>query len=127
MQCVLGLCDAQSFTGIGLLVSGYIILDSGISAYHWQIIVYLAWLANLTHMSGLTLLRKHLRAHPRQRNWRLLCMATLLALLLVAEIPTAFFNLGSARRIWIDGEFGCECDLACALLFQHANRKQEIS
>lgn len=97
LWCVLGLCDAQSVTGIGILLSGYIVLDSGISAYHWQIMVYLAWLANLTHMSGLTLLRKYLRAHPNERNWRLLCMTILLALLLAAEIPTAFFN-------WISSE-----------------------
>lgn len=60
--------------------------------------VYLAWLANLTHMSGLTLLRKYLRSHPKERNWRLLCMTILLVLLLVAEIPTAFFNWDSSNN-----------------------------
>lgn len=96
MQCVLGLCDAQSFTGIGLLISGYSVLNSGISAYHWQIMVYLAWLANLTHMSGLTLLRTYFKSHRKERNWRLIFMAILFLLLLVAEIPTAFFNWASS-------------------------------
>lgn len=115
MQCVLGLCDAQSFTGIGVLISGYLVLDAGISAYHWQIMVYLAWLANLTHMSGLTLLRSYLRSRTSsrigsrtrsrtklrtmlrtmKRKWRLLFMTILFVLLLVAEIPTAFFNWDS--------------------------------
>ncbi|CRK24137.1 hypothetical protein BN1723_013171, partial [Verticillium longisporum] len=65
---------------------------SGISAYHWQIAVLLAWLANITHLVGLTFLRDYLRERPLHRNVRLVPTTILLVLLLVALFPTGWFN-----------------------------------
>lgn len=58
--------------------------------------VYLAWFANLTHLSGLTFLRTYLYTHPRERYLRVTFMAVLFVMLVVSEIPTAFFNWPNA-------------------------------
>lgn len=81
-------------TGIGILVSAYGALpgEHGISSYHWRIAVYLAWFANLTHLSTLAFLRGHLHRNPTERNWRVASMFVMFLLLLVAQFPTAFFN-----------------------------------
>ncbi|RMY35816.1 hypothetical protein D0865_13805 [Hortaea werneckii] len=62
--------DQQIITGIGILVAGYANLDSGISAYHWQIITYLAWMSSNVHLTTLTLLRDWLDSNrrPEQRE-----------------------------------------------------------
>ncbi|KAK3357258.1 hypothetical protein B0T25DRAFT_604039 [Lasiosphaeria hispida] len=95
-RCVLQLCDAQLMTGLGIMAAAYASLNSGLSAYHWQVAVYLAWFANLTHLSGLTFLRKYLHNHDRGRKWRLALMTLLFLMLLVGEVPTAFFNWPNA-------------------------------
>ena len=58
---VLMFSDQQLVTGIALLASGFSQLHCGISAYHWQILVYLAWFCALTHLSTLTLMRDYFR------------------------------------------------------------------
>jgi hypothetical protein len=79
-------------TGLGILLSGYIDLFCFISAYHWQLIVYLAWFSNLTHTACLVALRGYLHLHQRERNWRLIFMTLLWLGLILAIVPTAFFN-----------------------------------
>jgi len=96
---MLRFCDAQLLTGLGILVSAYGTLYSGISAYHWQAVIYLAWFANLTHISTLTFLRNYLQQHRKQRNWRVVSMAALLVLLIVAEVPTLYFNWSDSTTI----------------------------
>lgn len=91
-QCLMQLCDTQIITGIGILVASYASLGSGLSAFHWQMAVCLAWFSNLTHLSGLTFLRTYLYTHPRERNLRATFMAILFIMLVVSEIPTVFFN-----------------------------------
>lgn len=91
-QCALILCDTQSVTGIGLLVTGYVTLRFDISAYHWYILVWVAWFSNLTHISGLIFLGEYLRKHPHQRAYRVFFRAVLWLLLLVAQVPTGYFN-----------------------------------
>ena len=86
------MCDVQLLTGFGILLSGYISLSCFISAYHWQLVVYLAWFSNLTHLACLTALRRYLHQHQSERNWRLLLMTILWAALIPAMVPTAFFN-----------------------------------
>lgn len=60
--------------------------------YHWLIVTYFAWFASLTHLSGLSFLRKHLERYPHDRNWRLVFMGALFVLLFVAQVPTVFFG-----------------------------------
>jgi hypothetical protein len=88
----LSVCDVQILTGLGILLSGYIGLFCYVSAYHWQVVVYLAWLSNLTHVACLTVLRGYLHHHRGERNIRLFTMTILWLALFPAIAPTAFFN-----------------------------------
>lgn len=91
------ICDIQILTGIGILVSAFCTLGGphGVSAYHWLMAVYLSWLSNITHATGLTFLRQYLSANPSQRTFRFIFMAILFLLLIVALIPTGFFEWNS--------------------------------
>ncbi|GAB1741054.1 hypothetical protein NU219Hw_g6304t1 [Hortaea werneckii] len=90
--------DQQIITGIGILVAGYANLNSGISAYHWQIITYLAWMSSNVHLTTLTLLRDWLDANRVLRRWRIAGMTILLLLLIAALIPTTKYVWISALR-----------------------------
>ncbi|OTA92384.1 hypothetical protein M434DRAFT_387396 [Hypoxylon sp. CO27-5] len=91
-ESLLNVCDVQVITGIGVLISGFFSLSCGLSAYHWQMIVSLAWFSSVTHLAGLTILRNHLRAHPWKRNIRFSLMFILLVGLIVSLVPTGYFT-----------------------------------
>lgn len=84
--------DLQILTGTSILISGYVQLRCGISAFHWQIIILLAWFSSITHLSCLTFLRNHLYNRPAERVWRLIAMGLMMVMLLVALIPTGGYN-----------------------------------
>ncbi|KAI1360303.1 hypothetical protein F5Y08DRAFT_52948 [Xylaria arbuscula] len=90
--CIRSLCDIQLLTGFGILISGYNALECGLSAYHWQVVVHLAWFTCVTHLIGLTTLRRYLNDRPWERFIRYILALILLGLLLAALVPTAFFN-----------------------------------
>jgi hypothetical protein len=92
LKCVLNMSDLQIVTGLSILISGFIQLRCGLSAYHWQIIVYLAWFSSLTHLCCLTFLRNYLFNHPGQHLWRLVSMFIIIIMLVVALVPTGYFN-----------------------------------
>ncbi|KAL8388257.1 hypothetical protein RB595_009355 [Gaeumannomyces hyphopodioides] len=96
VECVILFSDIQLLTGIAILISGFLSLGCGpgptISAYHWQMVVHLAWFAMATHLAGLSVLRIYLRHHPSKRLLRFLLTLLLLMLLLVAMVPAVFFN-----------------------------------
>lgn len=56
-SAVLMFSDQQLVTDIGILVSGFTQLLCSLSAYHWQVIVDLAWFSSLPHLTTLTALR----------------------------------------------------------------------
>lgn len=97
LQSIIMLCDAQLLTGLSILTSGYILSQSGLDAYHWQILTYLAWFSTITHLSGLSVLRSHLSKHLRGKYVRFFLMCCLLVMLLVAIVPTAFFDWAEAE------------------------------
>lgn len=84
--------DVQIFTGTSILVSGYGNLKCGLSCYHWKVMVYLAWFSTLTHLSCLTFLRARLYMKKGERTWRVIGMALVLIMLLVAMIPTGRYS-----------------------------------
>lgn len=55
-------------------------------------IVYLSWLSNVTHLSGLTALRGYFHTRQWERGWRLALMFMFIVILMVALGPTAFFD-----------------------------------
>ncbi|KAJ6121421.1 hypothetical protein N7512_003886 [Penicillium capsulatum] len=72
-------------TGLSVMISGFVQFRSGISTYHFVMIVYLAYFSTVTHLSCLTALRQYLHDHKIERQWRLLGM-TLLAILLIVGL-----------------------------------------
>jgi hypothetical protein len=85
---VLAYSDQALLTGIAILISAFAQLNRGISSYHWQLAVYLAWFSSLIHLATITLLRDFFRQHKTKRNWRLAFMFVLIGFLIVALIPT---------------------------------------
>lgn len=84
--------DLQILTGLSISISGYSQLRCGLSVYHWQVLVYLTWFCSLTHLSCLTFLRNYLYDHPGERCWRLIGMGLLVAMLIIALLPTGNYN-----------------------------------
>ncbi|KAK2762038.1 hypothetical protein CKAH01_16235 [Colletotrichum kahawae] len=91
-EAIILLCDIQIVTGIGILVSGYMLLKCGLDACHWQIVVYLAWFSTVTHLSGLNISRGLLNTTPWAKYVRVFLMLALLVLVNVGLLPTGFFN-----------------------------------
>ena len=89
--------DIQMFTGFAILLSGYIQLPSGISTYHWQVIVSLAWFSSITHLATLTFLRDYLLTHRGMAKFRTIFMGVVVVLLAVALIPMGY--IPSVRHI----------------------------
>lgn len=87
-QTVLAFSDQQIVTGIAIMIAGFVGLHKGdISVYHYQIVLYLAWLSSSVHLSALTLLRPYLNAHPGVKAWRLTGMLVLFLMLVIGLCP----------------------------------------
>ena len=95
---VLFMGDTQIVTSVAILLSGYVQLPCGLSTYHWEMIVDLAWFSALTHLAALTSLRYYLRRRPVMAVWRVLFMGITLILLSSALYPTGYvpqnYNVG---------------------------------
>ncbi|KAF5977378.1 hypothetical protein FCOIX_6508 [Fusarium coicis] len=83
-SCVLTFADIQIFTSLAILIGAYASVGCDIVAYHWQYMIYLAWLASITHLASLSFLRNHLANNPAKRAWRLVAMFTIQVMLSVA-------------------------------------------
>ncbi|KAG7044905.1 hypothetical protein JMJ77_0004364 [Colletotrichum scovillei] len=91
-KCILTLADTQLVTGLSIMLSGYYALTQGLSAYHWQMVLCLAWFSTMTHLSALTFLRTYLNNHPAGRFWRIFLMSLLATTLTIGFIPTGHFT-----------------------------------
>jgi uncharacterized membrane protein len=56
-KSVLILSDTQLVTGLAILIAGYSQLSCSITAYHWQIMVYVAWFSSFLANNSLRLIR----------------------------------------------------------------------
>ncbi|KAK8044331.1 hypothetical protein PG993_004355 [Apiospora rasikravindrae] len=88
-QCILTMADAQLGMGIAMLVYGFVLLSSGLSAYTWWNIVGLVWFSLITNLVAHSYLRTHYSAQPGKRRWRLCLVIGLLLALMVSMVPTA--------------------------------------
>ncbi|CAO2652751.1 Nn.00g021620.m01.CDS01 [Neocucurbitaria sp. VM-36] len=98
-KSVLILSDLNLVTGIGLLISAYSQLDCGISAYHWQIMVFMAWFASFSFVSAMAFLEGYFQTNNNLRIIRVFFMCVLASLLIAALLPT-----GSKR--WLNQYVG---------------------
>lgn len=76
--------DLQIFTALAILIGAYASMGCDIVAYHWQYMIYLAWLASVTHLASLSFLRNHLANNLHKCVWRLSAMCVIQILLSVA-------------------------------------------
>lgn len=94
-HAILVLSDQQIVTGVAIMAAGFVGLRSGeTNVYHYQIVLYLAWLASSVHLSALTFLRPFLESHPAVRAWRLVGMVVLFLMLIVGLVPTVSYDWG---------------------------------
>lgn len=79
--------DQQILTGVSILTAGYA-KRCTINVYHWQVVVYLAWMSSGTHLITLSVLREYLREKSILRFSRVAGMLILFLMLAVAIAPT---------------------------------------
>lgn len=95
-KCIISMCDIQITTGFAILISGFIMAQPSsaepLNAWHWEIVVSLAWFSTITHLAGLSVFRRHTSERPWIQWIRLVSMVSLGVALMVAYIPTGFFN-----------------------------------
>ncbi|KAK8069711.1 hypothetical protein PG994_006327 [Apiospora phragmitis] len=86
---VLALSDQQIVTGIAIMGAGFQGLRArALSAYHYQIVLYLAWMSSSVHLTAITVLASYLKRHRGVLAWRLTGMLVLFAMLVVGLVPT---------------------------------------
>ncbi|KAK8129272.1 hypothetical protein PG999_001652 [Apiospora kogelbergensis] len=91
-EIVLMFSDQQLLTGLGVLIAGYIqVLNASLSAYHWNSVVYLAWLSSTVHLMSLSVLRERLKRSKVSLAIRLCAILLVFVLLVAALWPTAMF------------------------------------
>ncbi len=101
---VLMFSDLQIVTGIAILAAGYSQLHCGLSSYHWEMVIDLAWFASLTHLATLTILYQYFRDNPRERNWRAFFMLVIVGMLGVALVPTGNSSWGANRNMAVPAQ-----------------------
>lgn len=89
-EVIVILSDQQVITGISILIGGFSQLRSGITIYHWQTIFNLAWFSTMTHLLTLTVLRDEVRSNTPIRIFRIIGMAVLILMLMVAMFPIGY-------------------------------------
>lgn len=93
-KMTIAVANQSIIPGIDVLLAGFASLvpsanRGGTSVYHWQIVIYLAWMSSNVHLSALSMLHDRLKLGNPMILIRLSFMACLLVLLLIAMIPTA--------------------------------------
>ena len=83
---LLTLSDQQLVTGLAVLIAGYMKMCS-MPLYYFNIIASLAWFSSATHLATLGALREYLISHRVVRDWRVIAMIVVLALLFLAQPP----------------------------------------
>ncbi|KAF2019289.1 ArfGap-domain-containing protein [Aaosphaeria arxii CBS 175.79] len=91
-KAVLLLSDTQLVTGLAILVSGYSQLDCGMSAYHWQLMIYIAWFSSFSFLAAMAFLEGYFQTNSTLRILRVFFMFMLASLLIVALLPTGSHN-----------------------------------
>lgn len=80
--------DQQLVTGLSIIISGYFLLNCGMSFYDWRMITNLAWFSSVTHLATLLFLQQYMRRNRYVWYVRVLLMTALAIMLVVGIIPT---------------------------------------
>ena len=87
---VLMYSDTQVITGLAILLSGYTQLHLGLTSYHWEMVVCLAWFSSLTHLATLSSLREYFLKRRSMAICRASFMGVILILLAVSYGTTGY-------------------------------------
>lgn len=91
-QFIITSSEAQTYTGISILISGAIVLfTSRLSEYHWETVGLLAWSCHVTIVAAMTSFRSRFLDSTRKRYWMLCLMSCLGVMLIMAILPTGFW------------------------------------
>ncbi|KAL6715976.1 hypothetical protein ACLMJK_006938 [Lecanora helva] len=93
-QSIIAYADLQIATGVGILVAAFSTIST-MSVYHFQVAIYLAWMASNTHLTAISLLQTEFRENRNKsiaRRLRLGGMLFLGVMLVVALVPTTSHN-----------------------------------
>ena len=96
--------DQQIVTGLSILAAGYA-KRCTINVYHWQVVVYLAWMSSGTHLVTLSVLRTYLREKHILRVVRVAGMLILFFMLCIAIVPTGsqtYYSIINRDPFYID-------------------------
>ncbi|KAK8106806.1 uncharacterized protein PG998_008819 [Apiospora kogelbergensis] len=103
-EIVLIFSDQQLLTGFGVLIAGYVqVVNANLSAYHWNNVVYLAWVSSTVHLMSLSVLRERLKRSKASLMVRLCAILLVFVLLIAALWPMAMFPEDPAmpvRCLW---------------------------
>ncbi|KAF2271493.1 ArfGap-domain-containing protein [Westerdykella ornata] len=91
-KAVLIISDTTLVTGLSFLIAGYSQLNCGLSAYHWQMMVYVAWFASFSFLAAMTFLQDYFQANRTLRAVRIILMLVMACMLIVALLPTGSHN-----------------------------------
>jgi hypothetical protein len=98
-RVLLTLSDQQLVTGPAMMVAA-LGQHCQISAYEFQVVSSVAWMASTTHLSTLVVLRQYLRENRTVRNIRIIGMVANLGLLLYTTIvATASYSVDNSVPI----------------------------
>ena len=109
--------DQQIVTGLSILAAGYA-KRCTINVYHWQVVVYLAWMSSGTHLITLSVLRTYLREKRILRVVRVAGMLILFFMLCIAIIPTGsqtYYSIMNADLILASSA----CGVPSACFWRH--------
>lgn len=101
------------------MLSGYANLDPGtgeqraLSAYHWQILTYLAWMSSNVHLTTLSILRGWLRQNRVLLWCRIGGMTVLLGLMIGALVPILSINWAWAVQSRYESDRGFGVPARC--------------
>ncbi|KAF2150944.1 hypothetical protein K461DRAFT_279726 [Myriangium duriaei CBS 260.36] len=116
---VILLSDQQIVVGLAILIAGFVGLAGTINVYHFQIVIYLAWLASSVHLSALTMLSEFFSSHRAVLHWRLVGMTAVMLMLLVSLVPTA-------SNLWAIGNPGDYLGIDPAVLATLPNYEKRV-
>ena len=89
---IVSFSDQQIVTGISIVIGGFSQLQWGISSYHWQAVVNLAWFSTVTHLITLTVLIDQRPSDIHLKILRSSGMGALMVLLLFAMWPVGYLT-----------------------------------
>src|SRR5262249_30729352 len=85
------MCDLQLIAGLSTIISGFSQLQYGITLHHWVKMTQHAWFACITHLCCLTFLCDYLHQNKLAQTWRAPAMVIMIAMLIIALIPTEHY------------------------------------